>query len=267
MEDNIRNFANPYYGKGCIPNGSSIHSRWYMLLFLFFMVPAVFGLPFIAEMIKSGEGAYLLIFLSAFAYSLYVNASVMFRIAYETDVLLIYYLNLSASTDFEDNSKSIVANHVHSLKKMFRRSGCQSVKQDSLIEILHEKLKSQESIVILFSNLMITLGLIGTISGLITTVGGIGADGNMEEALGGMGTAFYTTLLGSVLGGVTLRILHFYIEKKIDAYILNLAEVVEIRVIPQFRTRQKEISIEDTVASTIGVLGNMGMIKGVYSEI
>jgi len=267
MEGNIRNFANPYYGKGCMPSGSSIHSRWYMLLFLFFVIPTFFGLPFITEMIRSGEGVYLFIFLSAFSYSLYVNVNVMFRIAYETDVLLIYYLNLSASTDFEDNSKSIVANHVHSLKKMFKRSGYQSVKQDSLIEILHEKLKSKESIVILFSNLMITLGLIGTISGLITTVGGIGADGNMEEALGGMGTAFYTTLLGSVLGGVTLRILHFYIEKKIDDYILNLAEVVEIRVIPQFRTKQKEVNIKDTVISTISVLNSMGMIKENFDEV
>ena len=157
MENNLRNFANPYYGKGCIPNGRSIHSWWIALLFLFFVTPTLFGLPFIVEMIKSGEGAYLLIFSVAFFYSLYINASVMFRIAYETEVLRFHYCNLSASTDFEDNSKSIVANHVHNLKKMFRRSGSQSVKQDSLIEILHEKLKSQESVVILFSNLMITV--------------------------------------------------------------------------------------------------------------
>lgn len=267
MEEKLRVFTNPYYGKSCVSTESSIRSRWATLLFLFFVIPTFLGLPFIVEMIKSGEGGYLLIFVLVFLYSLYINASIMFRIAYETEILQRCYCNLSVNTDFNDDSISIVANHVRNLKKIFNRSGDQSVNQDSLIEILHEKLKSKESIVVLFSNLMITLGLIGTVSGLITTVGGIGSDGNMEEALGGMGTAFYTTLLGSVLGGITLRILHHYVSERITLYILNLAEVVEIRVIPQFRKRQNQIGTREVAVATVSVLRDMNMIKEICDEI
>jgi hypothetical protein len=69
----------------------------------------------------------------------------------------------------------------------------------------------------LVGNLLITLGLIGTVMGLTLTLTGLtgslealGHDQEMllqglRTAMGGMGTAFYTTLLGAVLGGVLLR--------------------------------------------------------------
>jgi hypothetical protein len=68
------------------------------------------------------------------------------------------------------------------------------------------------------SNLLITLGLIGTVFGLTFVLAGLtgslealGHDQEMllsglRKAMAGMGTAFYTTLLGAVLGGVLLRV-------------------------------------------------------------
>lgn len=67
-------------------------------------------------------------------------------------------------------------------------------------------------------NLLITLGLIGTVMGLTLTLTGLtssldalGHDqelllSGLRKAMAGMGTAFYTTLLGAVLGGVLLRV-------------------------------------------------------------
>lgn len=67
-------------------------------------------------------------------------------------------------------------------------------------------------------NLLITLGLIGTVMGLTLTLTGLtsslealGHDQELlleglRKAMGGMGTAFYTTLLGAVLGGILLRV-------------------------------------------------------------
>jgi len=67
-------------------------------------------------------------------------------------------------------------------------------------------------------NLLITLGLIGTVMGLTLTLTGLtsslealGHDqelllSGLRQAMAGMGTAFYTTLLGAVLGGVILRV-------------------------------------------------------------
>jgi len=267
MKDQTKIYTSPLYGRGCITEGKTIQFRWFSLLFIFFFVPTIFGMPFIAKMIGSGEGLYLFIFLVAFISSLYINLSVVFRISHETDVLLQYYNDLSVNTDFEKERGSIIANHIRSLKIIFKRSGGQSLSQDSLIEILHAKLKGEESMVILFSNLMITLGLVGTISGLITTVGGIGSDSGIKEALGGMGTAFYTTLLGSMLGGITLRVLHFYVDKKVDSYILNLAEIIEIRVMPQFQIKQKKKGLKDIAVATICALRDMEMLKEEDNEI
>jgi hypothetical protein len=70
----------------------------------------------------------------------------------------------------------------------------------------------------IIGNLLITLGLVGTVVGLTLTLTGLtgsldalGQDqdqllAGLRGAMSGMGTAFYTTLLGSVLGGVLLRI-------------------------------------------------------------
>ena len=78
-------------------------------------------------------------------------------------------------------------------------------------------------------NLLITLGLIGTVVGLTLTLTGLTSSlealGQDQEqmlrglrgAMGGMGTAFYTTLLGSVLGGVLLRVYGHIDENGVDS--------------------------------------------------
>lgn len=78
-------------------------------------------------------------------------------------------------------------------------------------------------------NLLITLGLIGTVVGLTLTLTGLtnaldalGQDQSMlmqglQKAMAGMGTAFYTTLLGAVLGGVVLRVFGKIIENGVHS--------------------------------------------------
>jgi len=78
-------------------------------------------------------------------------------------------------------------------------------------------------------NLLITMGLIGTVMGLTFTLTGLtnslealGHDQEMllqglQKAMGGMGTAFYTTLLGAVLGGVVLRVFSHINENGVNA--------------------------------------------------
>lgn len=76
---------------------------------------------------------------------------------------------------------------------------------------------------------MITLGLVGTVVGLTLTLTGLtgslealGHDqdqllSGLRGAMSGMGTAFYTTLLGSVLGGVLLRIFAHIDENGVES--------------------------------------------------
>lgn len=77
-------------------------------------------------------------------------------------------------------------------------------------------------------NLMITFGLIGTVLGLSITLGGLSSSlealgqdqvmllKGLREAMSGMGTAFYTTLLGAVMGGVLLRIFALISDSGVD---------------------------------------------------
>lgn len=77
--------------------------------------------------------------------------------------------------------------------------------------------------------LLITLGLIGTVIGLTLTLAGLtgslealGYDqqkllSGLRTAMAGMSTAFYTTLMGSVLGGVLLRVFSQITHNGIDA--------------------------------------------------
>ncbi len=115
---------------------------------------------------------------------------------------------------------------VHSMKhaadRFFKsiQSTIDSKGQPEVETLLNVELASYERIghmVELVGNLLITLGLIGTVMGLTLTLTGLtgslealGHDQEMllqglRTAMAGMGTAFYTTLLGAVLGGVLLR--------------------------------------------------------------
>ena len=89
---------------------------------------------------------------------------------------------------------------------------------EALIDVELGKYQRRSHAVGVVGNLLITLGLIGTVigltfilTGLTTSLDALGHDQErlilgLERAMAGMGTAFYTTLLGAVLGGVLLRI-------------------------------------------------------------
>jgi len=87
-----------------------------------------------------------------------------------------------------------------------------------LLEMEYANLSRRSHATEVMGNLLITLGLIGTVTGLTLTLSGLTGSLNalgqdqdlllagLRKAMSGMGTAFYTTLLGAVLGGVLLRI-------------------------------------------------------------
>lgn len=101
------------------------------------------------------------------------------------------------------------------IKSTLERNGEADV--DALLHIELASYERTAHTVEVIGNLLITLGLIGTVMGLTLTLTGLtgsldalGHDQEMllaglRRAMSGMGTAFYTTLLGAVLGGVLLR--------------------------------------------------------------
>ncbi len=122
-----------------------------------------------------------------------------------------------AGLEVRENSRYASERFFSALKQVARNSN-QPPNVGALIEIELSPLSRAARMVELLGNILITLGLIGTVMGLTLTLTGLtgsleslGEDhekllSGLRQAMGGMGTAFYTTLLGAILGGVLLRV-------------------------------------------------------------
>lgn len=212
-----------------------------ILATLAILVPVMFGYG-------SGIPVYLMIF-GMFAAALYRNWGDMRFLDRETklasgQVQRLQKLN-DVSAFLDEEFDSIFKTHIHSLHTMFQNSP--HISQDALIEVLHARLAARNRTVELFASVLITLGLIGTIVGLIISIGGLGgvlkADNSdsaqllaeMSTTFDGLGTAFVTTLLGALFGGVILRILGSVVDSSILSYSAHIGELTEVYVLPAMR--------------------------------
>ena len=120
-----------------------------------------------------------------------------------------------------------VANFFDSLKTVMQNNGEMNI--EALVDVEFAVYRRAAHALEVIGNLLITLGLVGTVVGLTLTLTGLTSSlealGQDQEqllrglrgAMGGMGTAFYTTLLGSVLGGVLLRVYGYIDENGVDS--------------------------------------------------
>lgn len=120
----------------------------------------------------------------------------------------------------------LVDRFVDAMHTIFERNG--RVDVDALIDVEFAAQHRMSQFVGLLGNLMITLGLIGTVLGMTITMNGLsGALGSLgvnqhllveglRSAMSGMGVAFYTTLIGSVLGGVLLRVFAWITDASVN---------------------------------------------------
>lgn len=125
------------------------------------------------------------------------------------------------------DKKFCVASFFHSLKSILENGGELNI--GALVEVEFAIYRRTAHALEVIGNLLITLGLVGTVVGLTLTLTGLtsslealGQDQEqllrgLRSAMGGMGTAFYTTLLGSVLGGVLLRVYGHIDENGVDS--------------------------------------------------
>ncbi len=115
-----------------------------------------------------------------------------------------------------ETNKRATGRFFKSLKSTVEHNG-----QAEVETLLHIELAALERIshtIELIGNLLVTLGLIGTVMGLTLTLTGLTGSlealghnqelllSGLRQAMAGMGTAFYTTLLGAILGGVLLKV-------------------------------------------------------------
>ena len=125
------------------------------------------------------------------------------------------------------DKKGCVANFFNSLRTIINNNGELNI--EALVDVEFSIYQRTAHALEIIGNLLITLGLIGTVVGLTLTLTGLtssldalGQDQTqlltgLRGAMAGMGTAFYTTLLGAVLGGVLLRIFAHIDENGVES--------------------------------------------------
>lgn len=131
--------------------------------------------------------------------------------------------------------KLCVASFFNSLKSILENGGELNI--EALVDVEFAIYRRTAHALEVIGNLLITLGLVGTVVGLTLTLTGLTSSlealGQDQEqllrglrgAMGGMGTAFYTTLLGSVLGGVLLRVYGHIDENGVDSLVNALIRI------------------------------------------
>lgn len=145
----------------------------------------------------------------------------------------------------QNSEPSLFRDHIDNLHEIFRRD-C-NISQDNLVTLLQSRLLAKTRVVEFCSSILVTLGLVGTIIGLIQSSDGLGdviaamtgkdvslMDG-VYASLSGMGVAFYTTLMGAVLGGVCLRLLSNLVDANTEHIVSHIAELTEIYILPILR--------------------------------
>ena len=231
--------------------------EWIMATSIIGIIAAVFCGRLIFDGITSDTTGLCAIILVVFVAALVKSFFDARFIARESNVADKQIKKLIALNDvnafIKNAEKSLFRNHVYNLAQIGRRD--LEVSQDNLIALLQTKLNAKIQPVEIASTLLTTIGLIGTIAGLIGSVSGlevvvdsVGAGGEEEggglmeglkETLGGMGTAFYTTLIGAILGGIALRILSSVVASNSDFLVGHIAELSEVYIVPSIRKTAK----------------------------
>jgi hypothetical protein len=144
----------------------------------------------------------------------------------------------------------IFRHHVANLATIYRRDDL--IQQDNLVELMHARLRARVRPLDVASSVMVSLGLVGTIVGLIASIGGLGTAMShagtdqgglmtgMNATLGGMGTAFSATLMGSIFGGVILRLIYTSVSGQTEHLVAHIAEITEVHLLPVLRDAARE---------------------------
>lgn len=238
----------------------SVNDFWIWLFWLTITIGTlIFGLIYINTNSNSNyysdKTRITIIIVTLFIFALIKNTVNTISIFYE-------FRNL-------ENSEGLFQKHRKNLENITQRK--LSISQDFSLLIIENELLRKESWTQLFSNLLITLGMIGTVVGLTLSMQGLSqamnsvntavSEGNftnnsaigLEQALQGMSSAFITTLVGAVLGGLFLKVLNHSTTNLIEHLIDRIRYKTEIEVIPNL---QNEIWTRD-VDSLSGAYKNM----------
>ncbi len=206
--------------------------------------------PFIQEALQTDVSRISLVIFALFLAAVVKNFLDVRFLARQSRLAIVQVAQLRETNNIAkflaEADDSLLRDHIANLYEVFRRDV--NISQDNLVTLLQTRLLSRTRIVDFCSSALVTLGLVGTIIGLIAASGGLtdvftaaggGQDADlvaaMKDTFAGMGIAFYTTLLGAILGGVFLRLLANLVDANIDHIVSHIAELTEVYILPILR--------------------------------
>ena len=144
----------------------------------------------------------------------------------------------------DSNSEGIAAEYFAKLQTKSRNQRGAPIDQTLLATTLRVRMVQPIHIINYAANMLILLGLIGTVVGFVIAVSGlgdsIGQAANLERVKGvlgqivnGMGVALFTTLLGSVLGGIWLQVHYQMLQRAVTNLVVDIVEHAEVELIPK----------------------------------
>ncbi len=175
----------------------------------------------------------------------------------------------------QTDKKGCVASYFSSLRTIVENNGELNI--EALVDVEFSIYQRSAHALEIIGNLLITLGLIGTVVGLTLTLTGLtgsldalGHDqdqllSGLRGAMSGMGTAFYTTLLGAVLGGVLLRIFAHIDESGVESLENSLTRICLVYCSADFKpSLERDMRI---INSQIGDMrGNIESLQNLLND-
>ena len=175
----------------------------------------------------------------------------------------------------QTDKKGCVASYFSSLRTIVENNGELNI--EALVDVEFSIYQRSSHALEIIGNLLITLGLIGTVVGLTLTLTGLtgsldalGHDqdqllSGLRGAMSGMGTAFYTTLLGAVLGGVLLRVFAHIDENGVESLENSLTRICLVYCSADFKpSLERDMRI---INSQIGDMrGNIESLQNLLKD-
>lgn len=227
--------------------------EWGIYAGILFTLVAVFCGVLVLDALKADKSGLCFLILCLFVAAVIRNA---LDVIYLDNQLRLAYMQVSQLIKtrkigpfLREIEPSLLREHLVNLHEIAKRDPF--VSQDNLVALLQTRLSARLRISQVAATLLVTLGLIGTIVGLISAITGVetvvdavGDDKSqlltgVGSTLGGMGTAFYTTLMGALLGSVVLRILTTLAGSHADHLVAHIAELSEVYMLPALRSASR----------------------------
>jgi len=166
----------------------------------------------------------------------------------------IYALNREVVRFAGGDAHGVAADYFDKLRRKSANMAGGAFDQSMLASTLRARLIMPVQAVNYVANILVLLGLIGTVVGFVIAVAGLGdslsggtnierVQGVLGQIVNGMGTALFTTVVGSILGGLWLQIHYIMLARTVNGLVIELVEQAEIEIIPGLMRRAGAVDV------------------------